>query len=56
MDGDSSQGLEFKDLYISARQEVLENYQKEMHCKVSKYLCESFNNIPKLTKNNDIVK
>lgn len=36
----------------------IENYQKEMHCKVSKYLCESFNNIliPKLTKNNDIIK
>lgn len=28
MDGDSSQGIEFKDLYISARQEVLENGHK----------------------------
>jgi hypothetical protein len=36
----------------------IENYQKEMHCKISKYLCENFNSIliPKLTKNNDIVK
>lgn len=36
----------------------IENYQTEMHCKISKYLCENFNNIliPKLTKNNDIVK
>lgn len=28
MDGDSSQGIEFKNLYISARQEVLENGHK----------------------------
>lgn len=36
----------------------IDNYQKELHSKVVKYLCENYNNIliPKLTKNNDIVK
>jgi transposase len=33
-------------------------YQKEMHCKITNYLCENFNNIyiPKLTSGNDIIK
>lgn len=36
----------------------IQNYQKELHNKVANYLCENYNNIyiPKLTKNNDLVK
>jgi putative transposase len=36
----------------------IQDLQKELHYKLAKYLCDNFNNIyiPKLTKNNDIIK
>ena len=36
----------------------IENLQKELHNKTSRFLCENYKNIviPKLTKNNDIIK
>lgn len=36
----------------------IKNLQKELHNKTSRFLCNNFNNIliPKLTKNNDIIK
>lgn len=46
-----------KKLEIKLRRKV-SNLQKELHDKTSRFLCENFRNIyiPKLTKNNDIIK
>ena len=44
------------DLINKLRKRV-NNLQKEMHCKISNYLCKNYENIdvPKLTKGNDII-
>lgn len=54
---DSCVSKKDKKLEIKLRRRV-SNLQKELHDKTSRFLCENYKNIyiPKLTKNNDIIK
>lgn len=53
----SNKNIKNKIICIKQREKI-QNLQKEMHYKISKYLCENYQNIfiPKLTKDNNITK